>query len=554
MAASQETQRHRASFGRRPPLPLDAAGARPSAAATALARLRISREARWVWLAVAGFVAMSVWWLGADDRVPDWDSGFHEFYAAVIHNELASGQLTRPFTDYNTYPPLVHLIGALSIFAAGLHPATLILSSNVVFVPLLAFGCFGAARIAYGPRAGVLAAVLALGSPMIVSTMHEYYLDGPQAAMIAVSVWALLASRHFERVGIAALAGALSGLALLTKETSVVFLAGFVFVAALRAGRSGRRGILAYTLAALLVAGPWYIYHAAQISSTYTVIGGLTPSPGQAPPLSSLASFSWYGWNLVNQQLFAPLTVAFAVGSVLALRRLLRRGVGAAGVEPELLAGAFVSYLGMTLLVHKDPRYTLPMLVYVALLATGWIANLSRPRWRALLSAAVLALAAIYFVGISAGVGSAIQFRLPGSRHEITLYDTAGWLRGAPAHDGDVGALLTGLRANGIRDVLLYTGNDPIDFNEAGLRVMVMAAGLHVADAGAYPAAEQASLVLSPPGPAYPPPCQRLNDGSRIYVVAGPALGLDAATLRDRAEPRRRYTLLCPGRRTLLYP
>jgi hypothetical protein len=228
--------------------------------------------------------------------------------------------------------------------------------------------------------------------------------------------------------------------------------------------------------------------------------------------------------------------------------------VGAAGVEPELLAGAFVSYLGMTLLVHKDPRYTLPMLVYVALLATGWIANLSRPRWRALLSAAVLALAAIYFVGISAGVGSAIQFRLPGSRHEITLYDTAGWLRGAPAHDGDVGALLTGLRANGIRDVLLYTGNDPIDFNEAGLRVMLMAAGLHVAAAGAYPAAEQVSLVLSPPGPAYPPPCQRLNDGSRIYVVAGPALGLDAATLRDRAEPRRRYTLLCPGRRTLLYP
>ena len=154
----------------------------------------------------------------------------------------------------------------------------------------------------------------------------------------------------------------------------------------------------AYTLAALIVAAPWYIDHAAQISSTYSVIGGLTPNPEQAPPLSSLSSFTWYGWNLVNEQLFAPLTVAFVIGIVLALRRLIRRGLDAASVEPELLAGAFVSYLGMTVLVHKDPRYTLPMLVYVALLATGWIATLSRARWRAALSAAVVALAAIYFV------------------------------------------------------------------------------------------------------------------------------------------------------------
>jgi len=145
---------------------------------------------------------MSVWWLGADDRVPDWDSGAHEYFAAVIHNELASGQLTRPFTDYNSYPPLVHLVAhCRSSSRPAPGDADPLLEHRLrasARVRLLR-----AARIAYGPRAGVLAAVLALGSPMIVSTMHEYYLDGPQAAMIAVSVWALLASRHFERVKIA---------------------------------------------------------------------------------------------------------------------------------------------------------------------------------------------------------------------------------------------------------------------------------------------------------------------------------------------------------------
>ena len=33
---------------------------------------RISVEARWVWFAVVGFVAVSAWWVSVDDRVPDW--------------------------------------------------------------------------------------------------------------------------------------------------------------------------------------------------------------------------------------------------------------------------------------------------------------------------------------------------------------------------------------------------------------------------------------------------------------------------------------------------
>ena len=522
--------------------------------------MRISREARWVWLAVVAFIGMSTWWLTQDDRVPDWDSGLHEFFAAVIHNELAAGQLTRPFTDYTTYPPLVHLVGALAVLVTGLHPMALVLASNVVFVPLLAFGCYGTARIAYGPRAGVLAAVLALGTPMVVSTMHEYFLDAPQAAMIAVSVWALLASRHFERVGIAALAGALSGLALMTKETSVVFLAGIVIVAALRAGRERRHGVLAYALAACVVAGPWYVYHASALGTTFGAIGNAYEDPARSPPQLSLASLSWYGWDLVNQQILAPFALAFLVGVAAALRRLVRRPLSASNVEPELLGGAIVSYVCMTLLLHKDPRYTLPALVFVAVLATGWIATLSRRRLRACLSAAVIAISAVYFVGISAGIGGAIRIALPGAQqsivlaNQLTLYETAGWVRGGPARDGDIQALLAGLRADGIRDVRFTTDGEPVDFNEFGLRVMIMAQGMAVGDARAYPPARQAYLIRTIAAPGAPAPCQRLDDGSEIYAVQGRADGLDTATMRDPADPARRYTLLCPGRAPVSVP
>ena len=428
-----------------------------------------------------------------------------------------------------------------------------------MFVPLLAFGCFGVGSVAYGRRAGLLAAVLALGSPMVTSTMHEYWLDTPQTAMIAVTVWALLASRHFERIGISALAGVLAGLALLTKETSVVFLAGIVLVTVVRGGPSRSRGVLAFALGACLIAGPWYVDHASQLGSTFSLIGGLTP-PERSPPRFSWASFTWYGWNLVNEQVLAPFALAFLVGAALALRRVLRRGLAATNVEPELLAGAFVSYLLMTLLVHKDPRYTLPMLVYVAVLATGWITTLERRRWRASLSAAVVALATLYFVGVSTGLGGSVRIELPGAKqtiideNQLTLYETTGWVRGGPVDDADIQALLTGLRAAGIRDVLLRTGSDPVDFNRDGLAAMALADGLQVNDAGAFPDDQRATLVRSTGAPGAPPPCQRMNDGSSIYVVAGDVTELDPSLMRDPGHPGRRFTLICPGRTSVTYP
>lgn len=526
------------------------------------ARLSSLTEAHWIWLAVVVFVAMSAWWLTQDTRVPDFDSGLHELYAAVVHSELATGgQFTHPFTDFNTYPPLVHFIGALAIFIAGLHPMALILSSNVVFVPLLAFGCFGVGRITYGPRAGLLAAVVALGSPMFVSMMHEYDIDPPQAALIAVTIWAVLASRRFERVGMSALAGGLAGLALMTKETSIVFLAGLLLVVLIRGGWRNWLGLILFLFVLENVAGPWYVYHWHAIISTFNTLGGqagLAPGSVQTPPRLSTRNLTWYGWNLINEQVLAPFTLAFLIGAGLAVWRLVRRRITPENYEPELLGGVVVSYLGMTYLTHKDPRYTLPMLVYVAVLGTGWIATLPRPRPRIVLSGAVVALSMIYFFGLSLGIGGAVRIRLPDAQtniiypRQLTLYETSGWVRGGPVHDANVHDLLGGLRSVGIRDVIPETGTNPIDFNTWGLRIMAIAQG--VGYEAPYPPSEEAYLILRPPGSGGPPACQRLNDGSGIYLVRLPAPGLNFDTLSDPSNPKQRYSVICPGRPPLLYP
>jgi Dolichyl-phosphate-mannose-protein mannosyltransferase len=526
-------------------------------AAIRLRPAAFSREARCVWFGVVAFIAMSVWWLTQDDRVPDFDSGLHMTYAFLAHAQIATGKPTAPFTDWNTYPPLVHLLGAATIGLVGMHPMALILSSNLVFVPLLAFGCFGVGKMVAGPRAGLLAAVFALGAPMFVSMMHEYQLDTAQAAMVAVSVWAVLASRRFDRAGIALLGGVLTGLALMTKETSVVFLAGLVAAVVVRGGWRHPLGLAAFAVGALAIAGWWYVYHWSDVTNALGTVGGAAPSSLQAPPRWTARNWSWYFWDLSNQQIFAPFLLALGIGTAAAIRDSVRRR-SPENVLPELLAGGLFSYVGMTWLVHKDPRYTLPALVYVAVLATWWIARISRPRLRITLTAAVVALAIFDFAGISTGFGGPVVLRLPGSQesiirqHEFVLYKSDGWVRGGPVHDGAALSLMHGLRHLGIRDVE-YTGAEALDFNSSGLNALAETAGLLLGPAPIN-APYNAFIVRRAVHPGDPPPCQRLLDETGIYIVRGFVGGLNMETLTNSGNSIQPYALICPGRPEQIIP
>jgi 4-amino-4-deoxy-L-arabinose transferase-like glycosyltransferase len=512
-------------------------------------------------LAVLAFLAVTVWWLTQETRVPDFDSATHTWASFSVHDQIANGKWTGPFTEFNTYPPLGHLIGALGIFVGGYSAASVILALNVVFVPLLAAGCYGVGRLVGGPRAGLFAALFALGTPMIVSEAHEAYLDPAQAAFVAVSVWGILASRRFERWGVAALAGVGTGLAMLTKETSPIFLAGLLAIVIARGGWRHWRGLLAYAAAAAVVAGPWYVYHRTELHQLFLAhssqANGAEPNPlgGTYPTFFSAKNSGWYFWDAANIQLRAGLLALFLLGTVAAIRSCVRRW-GPENLYPELLGGAFLSWLGMTWLTHKDPRYDIAALVYIAVLGTAWIANASR-RVRPWLTGVLFASVAASFLSVAFGLGGAgyqVRIALPGAYDRsslgaryVTLYSTSGWLRGAPSNNsGNVLALMRGLRRSGVRGVGFCCVN-PIDFNLAGLPVLAYQAGL--VDKGtstgglASMGPKDVFLLAHAPMPGDPPPCQTLSDGTGIYAELGNPL----------IKPFAQYQFICPGRHPEIY-
>jgi hypothetical protein len=503
-------------------------------------RAAITRLSGFAWGAIGvttAFIVLTCWWLTQDRSVPIYDAGYHLETAIDYHNMLRSGDLLGPFTNVLQYPPLAFLVGALAMFVGGVNVSSPVIAENLVFVSLLALGCYQTGRLLFGAPAGLLAVIFVLGSPLLISEFHTFLLDAPETALVAVSMWLILASEDFGRGRIAGFAGLAVGCGLLIKVTFPLFLAGIVVMILVRGGWRNWRGLAIFLAIALLIGAPWYLYHLSQLGEIAQLGGRVAgAAPGNEPATLSTASLLWYFWSTLNSQLLAPLFLLVLGGSIWTIAGVLRREEARA-LRLEFLAGGFVAWLAITLIPHHDIRYDMPLMPYLAVIGTGWIVHLPRPARLASTGVLVLAVAA-NTLGSTFGVGRQVELKLvhsppatEASPDRIVLYsNTAGLGVGAPRRDGDVLALLHALRRNGVRAVAwsLRQSREPA-FSLEGLRALALIAGLSPSiEAGQATASSTgAALIHRPSPPPAPGLCiTRLSDGSVVFVLRrSPASG-----------------------------
>jgi 4-amino-4-deoxy-L-arabinose transferase-like glycosyltransferase len=518
-----------------------------------LKRLRHTRRAlrprwdAWTWGAIAltaAFVAISWWWVTQDRSVPSGDAGSHLYTAIKYRRLLADGDVSALWTHSGYYPPVTFLVGGLAALVGGVGVAAPVVGENLVYVPLLAVGCFCTGRLLGGARAGMLAVLFALGSPLVIEQFHVFMLDAPQAALVAVSVWLVLASRRFSRVGVAAVAGLAVGLGTASKEQFPIYVVGLLAVVLLRhRGWRNWRGILAFSAVAIVVAAPWYLASFSELGR-FASSGGLGQvyvAPAAKPSLVSWANLTWYGWAVLNGVLFAPLCAFAAVGVGHTLVRLRRHDRAASdGWAPELLGGLVGGWLGITLTPHHDMRYAMPLIVYLAVLGTAWIASLRRPaRLVAAIALGLVVVAAT--LGATAGVGG--EIRIPPARQAtadlqrrgvppsdaIVLYSDHDFRVSAPRREDDVLAFMRALRREGVTGVSWEYGQSPFDdpvFDLQGVTLFARFAGLWAPE----PTSPDLDAGRSDPHHAFlvrershgsEAPCMKLSDGTGIWVVQG---------------------------------
>jgi 4-amino-4-deoxy-L-arabinose transferase-like glycosyltransferase len=518
-----------------------AGATKPVARILPRARIAALRWSAPAWGAIgvtALFLAITSWWLTQDRSIPIFDAGLHLSITINVHHALASGRVLHALTLTAPYPPFAYLVGSLGILVGGVGVAPMILAENVVFVSLLALGCYQVARLAFGPPAGLLAVVFALGSPLIAAQFHVFMIDAPETAMVAVAVWLVIITDGFSRLKASALAGVVVGLGMLTKEPFAVFVVGIVGVTAVRGGRGAWRGLALFAAIALLLALPWYIHEhkyiqefgseATDSARAFANLGSSSPT-GVAPPRLSPANLEWYLWNFVNAQLYLPLFLFAAVGWLWTLAGFLRRHP----VSPlalELSVGAFLAWLVLTETFVHDTRYSMPLTVYLAVFGAGWIVRLGH-RARIAATSALVLVALANTLGASFGVGAPLKVTLPGASataleqpNTITGYSSKGYLVSGPQRDGDLLAMLRALRRGGVRKIV-WPVEEAIaaDFSEGGLVALVQIAGLQQVPegiTGAKLTREDAVLAHGKISPNSRP-CVRLADGTGVWVRIG---------------------------------
>lgn len=485
------------------------------------------------------FIAITIWWLAVDRTVQYGDASQDLYFALLYRDYLAHGEWLRLIDYPNFYPPVVFTLGALATFVGGRGVAAPVLAQNVVFVPLLALACYRTGRLLAGARAGLLAVVFALGTPLLIEQFHVFMLDAPQAALVATAVWLVLASERFRRVPIAALAGAAVGVGVEVKELAPLYLVGLVAVVLARnGGWRNWRGLLAFTATAFVLGAPWYVHHVGWLGRLFEAAsaGGWVP-PAASPPAFSLDNGFWYTWATLNGLLLAPLFVFAATGVGAAVVRVIRARP-AEDYMLELLIGLAGAWAVLTFMPHHDVRYTMPLTIFLAVLGTAWIVRLGRiPQAAAILALGLAVIAA--HVGATLGVGGPTERKLPGNRvatlgegvplrDRVVVYTNHDFLVSGPHPQGDVLGLFRALRARGVTAVYAQDESEetpegsPI-FESIGVLAFATAAGLHDdarrTDFSGLTRREAVAIRASSLDRA--PPCIRLSDGSGVWVRLG---------------------------------
>jgi hypothetical protein len=509
-------------------------GGRTTARVSLSIRLPRASAAAWGAIALtAASIALSWWWLAQDHGVPGTEPGATLSDALATHATLVEGDLFGPISGSAIHPPLVRIVGAIGMLIGGVNVTAPTLAEVLVFVPLLALGCYGTAKLVAGPRAGLLAVAFALGTPLVVESFHVLMLDAPTASLVALSVWLVLASDRFRRTGIAALAGLAVGCGLLAKQQFALSTAGFVALVMLRGGGWRQwRGIAAFALGALAVAGPWYVIHLHRLGVTDAVVGAQVQ--GWLPPLLSLTNAGWYVWGVLNGELLAPLFVLAAIGIASATAQTLRGR--AAPWVPELLGGLLAAWIAMMANPIHAVRYTLSLIVYLAVLGTAWIVR-RRPLARALATAALALAIGASVLGAGFGVGGEVRIPLAGhlARNravfgiprtwQVVVYSDRIFQLSGPRRGDDLLAMLRSLRRHGIQTVSwLPVQEEEYDYDHYGIDILVAMAGMTVLphfDPAEMP--PHAALLLRN-SVAGSPPCARMAGGRGIWVRTGRAL------------------------------
>jgi 4-amino-4-deoxy-L-arabinose transferase-like glycosyltransferase len=195
---------------------------------------------------------------------PPLASDATSFHLAMSKLYIAAGRVQpTPYLRYPVFPMVNEMLFTLMLRFAGDVAAQLVQCLAMLLVALLLYAWGDALR---SPAAGLWAAALWIGNPLVVNFGTVAFIDAGLTLFVVASVYSFFkwiepgASR-----GWLFLSGVFAGFAAGSKYSALFFVAVFGLAVVYRGVRERRWApVLTFGLAAGLVAAPWYVYNAVQ--------------------------------------------------------------------------------------------------------------------------------------------------------------------------------------------------------------------------------------------------------------------------------------------------
>ena len=346
-------------------------------------------------LMICFWVVVNLAWQLKNDQVPAWDQAGNVRISWEFYN-LALGKTSEKETFWNIstyYPPLMHLIGAGVFLALGPAVKLLAFWETVYFVGLLVGG-YLLIRDLFEDEWTGLAGAFTLGfMPIIFENSRSFLLDLPMLMWLVWLMWLILKSNFLQHRKYSLWVGVATSGLLLTKWTGIVYLVVpglFLIGDQLKKKNLNKKFFINLGLILLIVGGlvlPWYIVNLKSIMA----IGGiaLTGEIGDPQALWSLENLFYYLGQILNFQigLWPALVFLACFGGYLCFKNKYR----------ALLGGYFLfGYVVFTFIQNKDIRYTIPLLLPLAITYGYFLVKMWRER--KIGRAMVLTITSLYLV------------------------------------------------------------------------------------------------------------------------------------------------------------
>lgn len=370
-----------------------------------------------VLLCVVAFHLILAWvWIRVDVASPYWDEAGYLYHGTVQLDALRSGGVAgwyRTWLSLDRIRP--DLVSALTIPFFAIFGVTndAGLLVNLLALGLLLIATYGLGSAIHGRRAGLLAAVIIGGYPMLIGLSHTLMMELTMTALVAATLCCLWRSNGFSDVRWMLAAGLVTGLGFLTKVFFVVFVAGPWLTVTLHAFRreDGRwappppahlRNLLLCVLLSAAIAASWYVPNFVPMvrRSVGAAVGAEAALYGPANPLHP-RNLLRHLLRFIGTDTSATGFLAFLLGiaGLIVVERRSRQEPGprCSSVRHSvtfLASSALVGYLVFTSLRNQGMHHLVGILPAMAVLSGGGITELAGHRWIAATAAAAMLMVA----------------------------------------------------------------------------------------------------------------------------------------------------------------